>query len=464
MKIAFIPIDNRPVCYTLAQQIANIDSDIELYLPPRELLGDLKKSANIAEIFNWLKTLPHIDKAIVSLDTIAYGGLIPSRRSLDTFDEVKQRVDNFLQILASKNAKVFAFSSIMRISNNNVNEEEKEYWSEYGKKIFEYSFESHKNAPEECSLNGIPEDIIQDYLATRRRNFEINKYYLKLLSSETSVFGNLFETLVFSKDDCAQYGFNVAEAQAIQDIIENTGVNAFVKTGADEIPLSLLGRALVEEKSMKICPIFTNPEFIDRISKYEDISVFESVKGQIELVGGKISSKDDSDIVLLVNNFREEQGELVMGVDVQGYDNDFDLPQKPYLVVDILNANGADNLFVQNLLKKDIDWQKFLGFAAWNTTGNTLGSALCCAVVKYFAKEKNEEAFKYVQMVRLLDDWAYQANVRKKLKSYLSEVSISELTREMKSYESIISEFLKMDIPNVAYSYPWNRFFEIEVN
>ena len=45
MKIAFVPIDNRPVCYTLPKLLANIDSSIEFYIPPRQYLGDLTKVA-----------------------------------------------------------------------------------------------------------------------------------------------------------------------------------------------------------------------------------------------------------------------------------------------------------------------------------------------------------------------------------------------------------------------------------
>ena len=37
MKICFIPIDNRPVCYNLAKEIARIDEEITLYIPPRKL-------------------------------------------------------------------------------------------------------------------------------------------------------------------------------------------------------------------------------------------------------------------------------------------------------------------------------------------------------------------------------------------------------------------------------------------
>ncbi len=120
----------------MRKQIASIDNNLRLLLPPRGLLGDLTKTADTDGIIQWLKTVTQVDKVIVSLDTIAYGGLIPSRRSTDGFEAIKKRMEEFRQILSNKNAKIYAFSSIMRISNNNINEEEKEYWSSYGKKIF----------------------------------------------------------------------------------------------------------------------------------------------------------------------------------------------------------------------------------------------------------------------------------------------------------------------------------------
>lgn len=371
LNIAFIPIDNRPVCYTLAQQIAAIDRDLALFLPPREMLGDLNRSADINGIFSWLKKLENIDSIVVSLDTIAYGGLIPSRRSSETFEEIKKRMESFFALLREKNTKVYAFSSIMRISNNNINEEEKEYWSLYGEKIFKYSYELHKNAPDTDVKTDVPQEIVQDYLKTRQRNFEINKMYLNLSKQ------GVFETLVFSKDDCAKYGLNVGEAQVLEESIRANALNALVKTGADEIPLSLLSRALAGGRVIKIAPVFTQKDYTNRISKYEDVSVSDSVRGQIELAHCEVADVSDADIVLVVNNFKQEQGELVMGVDVEGFDGDIELPQKPYLIADILNANGADNSFVKKFFEKQIDWDKFLGYAGWNTTGNTLGSALC---------------------------------------------------------------------------------------
>lgn len=453
MKIAFIPIDNRPVCYTLAQQIAAMDNGLQLLLPPREMLGDLHKIADIKGIFNWLEKLQDVDKVVVSLDTIAYGGLVPSRRSSDTLGEIKKRIEKFKRILSEKNAEIYACSSIMRISNNNINEEEKEYWSEYGKKIFEYSYNYHKNS---TAQTDVPQEILDDYIVTRNRNFEINKTYIQWAQD------NFFNTLVFSKDDCAQYGLNVIEAKVLATHIAAKKCDALIKTGADEIPLSLLARALTKGREVKIAPVFSEPDFVDRISKYEDISVKESVEGQIELAGGTVCEEKDADIVLLVNNFKEEQGELVMGVDVEGYSKELILHDKPYCVADILNANGADNAFVEQLLKQDLNSDNFFGYAGWNTTGNTLGTVLCCAVVKYFASDFNKSAFKKVQLVRFLDDWAYQANVRKLLKSRFETPQVEALQNEMKPYEEKIINKFGLEGVSPKYSYPWNRFFEVE--
>jgi len=92
MKICFIPIDNRPVCYNLAKDITAVDNDINFFIPPREYLGSLTKIADIDKILHWLVDVPECDAIILSLDTIAYGGLIPSRRGKETFDEIKERI------------------------------------------------------------------------------------------------------------------------------------------------------------------------------------------------------------------------------------------------------------------------------------------------------------------------------------------------------------------------------------
>ena len=427
MKICFVPIDNRPVCYSLAKDIAAIDEDIELFIPPREFLGDLTKSARVNEILDWLENIPACDAMVLSLDTIAYGGLIPSRRSPDSLEEIKARLNRLKPLL--KNKKVYAFSSIMRISNNNYNEEEKEYWKDWGKKIFEYSYSGVND--------GIPQAILDDYLATRKRNFEINKTYLD--------WG--LDTLIFSKDDCALKGFNVDEARELERLGGKT------KTGADEIPLTLLARAI--EKEIKVFVEFTEPDYKDCISNYEDVCIEKSVQGQLELGGfTQVLTREEAAIILVVNNFVERQGEHVMGWTTQPFRKTFTPPDKPYAVADVRYANGADNDFVVQILQ---DFPAY-GYAGWNTSANTLGSLLAGVKVKWNAKKYSDKAFRKLQMIRLLDDWAYQANVR-------INGETPQLEDLMKPYEERLTRYLEFKPVNpITYSYPWKRSFEIEVS
>lgn len=445
MNIGFIPIDNRPVCCTLAQDIASIDNSINFYMPPRKFLGGLTKTADYEDIFSWLKQLPALDALVVSLDTIAYGGLIPSRRGSESFEEIKTRILNFKKILAPQNTKIYAFSSIMRISNNNINEEEKEYWSRWGKRIFDYSYQTHKLGCESCISNGIPSEILDDYLNTRKRNFEINKLYLEWQKE------GFFDTLVFSKDDCAEYGFNVQEAKALE------ALGGFTKTGADEIPLTLLARAIRAEKTIKISPIFTEPACKDLISNYEDVSIENSVKGQLELAGCTISEPENADILLYVNNFRKNQGEIVMKIPTEPFDGEWQPPQKPYMIADVRFANGADNAFVKQLFAKPAD-KNFFGYSAWNTSANTLGSLICAAKVKFFAQKYNHKAFLKLQMTRLLDDWTYQANCRQNL----SSPDPKALNEMILPYKKQAENFLQSDF-ETSYKFPWNRLFEVEI-
>lgn len=439
MKIGFLPIDNRPVCYTLPVQIARLDRSIEFFIPERKLLGDLTMQADISGLFKWLENLPECDAIVLSLDTIAYGGLIPSRRSPETFEEIKDRIERLKEILATKHAKIYAFSSIMRISNNNINEEEKEYWARWGKRIFDYSYQTHKLGCESCIANIIPSEILDDYISTRKRNFEINKIYLEWQKER------LLDTLVFSKDDCAEYGFNVQEAKALE------ALGGFTKTGADEIPLTLLARAI--NKPLKIAPVFSAPGSRNLISNYEDVPVETSVKGQIELAGCLVAEVEEADIILYVNNFEHRQGEIVMGVDTKPFDGIWEKPDKPYMIADVRFANGADNAFVEQIINSGYD-RNFYGYSGWNTTANTLGSLICAGKIRFCAGDYNENAFKALETIRLLDDWAYQANTR--------QMRDIDLKHAMYGYEERVNKFLGTNFAP-EYKFPWNRRFEVEV-
>ncbi len=461
-KIAVVPIDNRPICYTLVEDILAQDKNIKLFMPERDLLGGLTKQANIQGIYDFIKNLEKVDVLVISLDTIAYGGLVSSRRCPEAFEEIKERLLKFKKIIREKAKKILAFSSIMRISNNNINEEEKEYWAQWGKRIFEFSYYQHKSRKEKsynCVYNQIPENILNDYLDTRKRNFDINKLYLDWIEDKT------LDTLVFSKDDTGQYGLNVEEAEFLEKEINNRKLNAFIKTGADEIPLTLLARALNEENiGVEICYVYKNS--INKISKYEDISIKDCVEGQLMLAGCKISK--NADLVCFISNFEFEQGDYVLGKEINRLSKEIIFPDKQYFIADISNANGADCGLVEQMLSHKID-KNLIGFCAYNTSANSIGCAILSAMVNYIAKKNNtldKNAFKKLLFIRLMDDWAYQTNIRKFVRESLPNFiqALNEKNEDLKKFEKIIANYINFKYNSVSYSLPWGRSFEAEIN
>ncbi len=463
IKIAVIPIDNRPICYDLIEDVLAINKNIKLYMPKIKYLGGLNTKSDTNKIFEFLENLENIDFLVVSLDTIAYGGLIPSRRIEDDFETIKKRIEKFKNIVQKKIKNIFAFSSIMRISNNNINEEEKEYWAQWGKRIFDWSYYLHKSEVEKtfnCVINKVPDNILEDYIKTRKRNFEINKIYLKWAKE------GFFRTLIFSKDDCAKFGLNVKEANELQKIINENNINqTFIKTGADEIPLGLISKALCENKNVKINPVFLEKNSTDLISKYEDISINNCTLEQIKLSGCNIN-KHNYDLKMIINNFKNEQGDLVLGDIINSNKNEISFPAKNYFVVDVNNANGSDLNFVNTLFKKAN--KNFFGYCAYNTSANSIGCALFCAIIKFLAIKDNsfnEYAFKKIQFIRFLDDWAYQAITRKYIRESKLDFdeALAKKQNELNENAKKISEFLDFYPKKIKYSLPWKRSFEIRI-
>ena len=454
-NILIIPIDNRPVCYDLPILTAKQDKSWNVFIPPRELMGGLFSSADYEGIVQWTKDIVSensIDYAIIALDTVAYGGLVASRRIEISLDNLKHRIKNFLSILS--NVKILATSSIMRISNNNINEEEKTYWAEYGEAIFSYSYDYHKTGIE--PQHSILDWVLDDYLSTRKRNFELNKFFLELSDNKK------FDYLVISQDDTAEYGLNVKEGAILKDIIVANNLSATIKTGADEIPLSLMARCFCDfyEQNPCIMPIFSTQNGAKIISRYEDVCIEQSFLGQINISGAKACyNKDDSDFVLYLNTPVDIQDDLAMQVfQDKERTSCFEKPQGAFAVCNVQSANGAQNTFIEELFDK----KSFglMGYAGWNTTANSLGSVLSCAIIGYFANKNScfdKNAFLKLIALRFLDDWAYQANLRQKLRKNAD----FNLKTAYFDYINKVEDFLGIDIFDFSFYFPWDRTFEI---
>lgn len=489
INIAIIPLDNRPVTYSLPAQIAGLNNNVQVFEPPRNIIGGLYNYTDINQVSEWLfSTLENnkIDYLILSLDTLAYGGLIPSRRIKDTKSDILSRLEslkqNLLDYKEKYNFKIFAYSSIMRISDSNVNEEEKEYWDLYGKLLFKYSFHSNKynKIKEQQDLElveslkkKIPEGILKDYLDTRKRNFIVNQEYLKWTEN------SILDYLVYSQDDTAEYGLNVEEAEILNSRISeySLATKAKIQTGADEIASALIARTLTDKYNtkIKIYPVFSTENGKNVISRYEDKTIFKSVSGQINLAGAELSgSKENADIILLVNTPEKEQNDHCLlfynePANKKAVDKCIELIEntdKPVIITDITHANGADNLLIENIFEEDVNLTGLYGYAGWNTTGNTLGTAISMGISKYIAQKDdkfNTNRFKNLLLIRLADDWAYQSIVRQEIRSLTNLADENLLNEKLTPYIKKLAEKMNASSANISLLFPWNRTFEVEI-
>jgi hypothetical protein len=495
MKAILIPIDNRPVTYLYPQLIARI-AGIEVLVPPRQLMGSLSSDTSTEELSSWLTqtlTATEAEAALICADSIIYGGLIPSRRSDTTAGELQERIKIFGRLKKiAKKTRVYVQSSIMRISDNYDNTEEKEYWSKYGREIFAWSEALHRlsatpaGSEQNKLVTGelqrlearVDPDVRKDYLDTRSRNFQLNRKLLDFAASGDIDF------LVYSQDDSGQYGLNVLEKERL--VTESTRrrlKNVLAYAGADEVLMTLIARWLLDLSPRRpVVAISYSPGDGGTItSRYEGQTIGDSVQLQLKAAGIESTNLTDSttvaDLHFVIHTAGDKQGDHILLPEQPDLRNlntarsvgetlaHIESSAAPVVLCDVAYANGSDPLLVEKLLDQPHLLKKLWGYAGWNTTGNTLGSAIATAVARWFAEQKGATDTAAALLtealyVRFADDWAYQTQVRKQLGNNLSSQHLAEL---MKPQLSRIEKALQFKPSDVALSLPWQRSFEVEI-
>lgn len=497
MTVLLIPLDDRPVTYVYPSLVANT-AGLDVVIPPRSLLGSLYHAAQIDSLFGWINNA--IDKMqpevlMVGLDSLLYGGLITSRRCEDDLALVSKRLANIKKWKTkSKNdLKIYAQTSIMRISDNYDDTEEKSYWARYGREIFAWStvmYRMAKGSPVDKGIlesyeERIPEEIRNDYLDTRFRNFQINNEILNLVEE------GVIDKLVMSVDDSGQLGLNVLEKEKLVRRANGTRLNGKVKCypGADEVLSALVSmwvsKQLAESGNNIRAKVVYSPESAkDCASKYEGQTIGETIKEQIgalsvNVVGESPQGPANNSIDLtVIVHAGEIQGDHILlpgspdlrqletSTQVRETINQLEKATSPCILCDVAYANGSDPILVEELLQRKDLVSKLIGYAGWNTTGNSVGSALALGVARLFSVRTNkrnqitDRAFQKCLFTRLADDWAYQSQVRSQLES---DASIDRLAQLISPYLGRIGQSMGFEPGNLRVSFPWKRTFELEV-
>lgn len=497
MRIGLLPLDERPCNFKFPQYIAKI-AGVDLSLPPKEILSKKRVPVDLEDIKQWLiEESQNLDALIVSIDMLVYGGLIASRISqlsaqdaigrLSVLREIKQR---------NKDLAIYGFNIIMRISNSNSNEEEKEYWKDYGKLLFQYSELIHKvkvfNREEDRLLlreieNNIPKEIIEDYLKGRERNHKVNLTFIELVKD------GVIDFALLTQDDTSPYGLPALEQRELRRKIRENKIQSKVTIypGADEVGMLLIARAVNVKRDTipKFKVEFSSVNGPNIVTRYEDRPLLECIKGQINAVEGLlVDSFRDADITLLVNTPALEQGEAYLFYNLDKVEGPYrsllslervgryckEVLDIPVVLGDVAYANGSDPELME-LLEETGFINALTGYAGWNTSGNTLGTVISVGSAwnASLKLKDNQEALEEFLIIRIIDDWLYQSKVRTEVINELLKVGINPwVLKDVPTVKKIVKDklrdaidkrrkYIPFDIKEIDL--PWDRLFEIDI-
>ncbi|HEX7004575.1 MAG TPA: DUF4127 family protein [Trueperaceae bacterium] len=511
-----LPLDERPINSHYPRYLAEAFG--WKLLSPNSLLGQRKKPADTKAIAEWLRA--HVGKAVgavLSLDTLAWGGLIPSRQSGNDLTEALDRLDVLRELKARHPELVLlAFSSIQRVSRENDNGEEPDYYCEHGRAIFDRSRLEHRyisgvlTADEASELarlrSEIPEAVWQDQLTIRDRTMKVNLGALDLVSQ------GVVDTLVLNQDDTTVWGLNVLTRLRLEREVATRGLGdqVLIYPGADEVAQVLMARlaSRVSGRTLHASTIYSSRRGADVQTAYEDrplgdlVTVHLRAAGAVAIPPGSV----EPDFWLALNSPSRAQGQggssyaLKLAdspgsstiesaeraaleeseATVNGLDRSLEAFRDTLAVMvdhdrhvtlaDVAHVNGADDVLMTGLAADNL-LSRLGGYGGWNTAGNSLGSAVALGCMAALVGDSS--GLELAVAARLIDDWLYQSRVRTRLLlmpdlkplglgGFIPEGNVPLPAERAKSLlnEELREFSLPYRVSRLAF--PWRRLFEID--
>lgn len=542
-RVLYVPLDDRPYNLKAPRLLAQM-VDYEMVTPPTELLGRFRTPGQPEETANWLRAHVQIgaDCLLLSLDMLLYGGLWASRAAGTRTQLAQDRMGLLAELrrLAPDTA-IYAFSTILRLGTVTSADEAALYYES----LFSYSVYAGRAAqgtdPEAQERlaaleRRIPRAVLGEYQAVRARNHEMN-----LRAIQEVVAGNI-DFLVLAQDTAAVEGLHRQEQAALREAAAAGGVSdkVAIVPGADEVAMCLLARFIHThmDKTVAVRVIPCEQEGLHRAAPGEDRTLGESLAAHLALVRAREVDGEGRppDMVLAINTppayertaledptvasaHRERARQLLHNATTAARG-------RALAVCDAAFANGADDIFVQELVAVTPELPRLLAFAGWNSASNSVGCALAHGCLRLIGLQDkgafdlarllgdmspmrylelldsliaSEKAHIRFLVTRLAEDWLYQARIRPRLADHICSglrSGVFDLSRSYQQAESLMRDQLTQaltdlwidrflgrtcvslgsDLPDevqsalvlaeleeTRLSLPWRRLFEIDL-
>ena len=487
--VLFVPQDDRPVSLQYTVDTAKA-AGMTVLTPPQNLISGKTYKGQADQIWNWVEqNAGRADVMVLSTDTLIYGGLVDSRKHNLPLSTLEYRLKRIEALKANyKNTRIYGFGTVMRSPRASGGGTEPSYYADYGPTIFQIAALQDKldagtltqaETQKLMSLQAsVPVEYLQDWFSRRQKNMQINKGLIDEARK------GVFEYFALGHDDTSQLSQSALEGRYLSQYskgIPRTQYGSF--PGADQLGLLLMARSRTDES-------VENPTFSiiyplggagKTLPGYEDQTIDKTIAEHVEAVGGTMTTAGKPTVLLAVNtplststSESEAFGNLPM---VSQATNAFvDRIQQAteqgvtVSVADIAYNNGSDNTLVGAMYKRDILY-KIGAYNGWNTASNTVGYAIAQGLL---LKSMSPEGHRDMLTQQYLDNWAYQANIRKDI--YRMQDSIrtdnvrysGDLNSKLEEYlQERIQDFgktyLKVDPRTIKATFPWGRLFETDI-
>ena len=486
----FIPLDDRPVCYSYPVKVMEA-AGYKILTPPEKFLATRTTPADTEKLWKWLESRAEkVDAAVISTDALIYGGLVASRTHMLPMAALEAKVNRLKDLQMDKDIRFYGFSTLMRTPRESYGNVEPAYYSNVGPAIYRYSQLSDKSDLHAESLledfevgafeRNLAKAHLKDWLDRRNKNMEVNRQLAMLARM------GRFDYFAIGKDDNAPLSHTHMEARKISFSNADVSDESFqILPGVDQLGLLLLTRAANELSGTvpKVYQMYVEGVGPKTIPQYSDLPLGTSVPEQIIAAGGKIVYQPEAaDVVLAINT--PADGTMYDSTSLSN--QYFASPaNKRYIanlgkmlergvnisLADVAFSNGGDNGFMNEMSLRGYT-DKLSAYNGWNTADNTIGFAISQGML---APKIEKEKQLMLMRERVLDDWYYQSNARRLITDELEKAKKTEYKYTLNDMMPKVRK-QAFDIMNrLAANYditagtkfdvvfPWNRLFEVDI-
>ena len=488
--VVVVPLDDRPVTRQLPVMLGAV-AGIPVLTPPHAMLGNYLQPGDPQALMRWLRSdaTAGAGAFVLSTDMLVYGGLVASRvPGIPAFLGYARLRDVVALRDLHPGAPFYAFGTVMRLAPTGLPAiGPAAAFFAAGEDVDELT--DYANLPDppltledRVAAHVLRKElgpVLDQYLATRRRNLDVDLFALQL----TAEGG--FDRLVLGQDDAGPQGLHLADLAALRAAQRRFQISGrtSIEPGADELAMVLEAAAFAGRIGWtpRVGVVWSRPD-APSLNDPLEYAPLENTVDSIVRATGSVPDDVQPEIALFVRaagTTPEQDRAFVRAIE--------EALRRGRLVtvadVSFLGGGLADQrALTQELIAERIAG-RLAGFASWNTAANTVGTALAAAIAAGVGRRQgtfSQTALAQFLLDRYADDYAFHQFVRPALNAALEAADVDHeyllpdvaqrVANENRSLlwpdalNLLTSIFPEYRDAGLTITLPWDRTFETELD